>query len=167
MKGITPCLWFDNQAEEAARFYTSIFENSKLGTISYYGEAGSKASGRPKGSVMTVEFELDGRKFLALNGGPEFKFTEAISLVANCKNQDEVDEIWSGLTAGGSESVCGWLKDRYGLSWQVTPTILQEMIEDDDPERADRVMAAMLTMRKIDIATLKEAYEGSPVGARR
>jgi predicted 3-demethylubiquinone-9 3-methyltransferase (glyoxalase superfamily) len=164
MKGLTSCLWFDNQAEEAARFYTSVFKHSKLGSISKYGEAGAKVSGRPKGSTMTVEFEIAGQKFMGLNGGPEFKFSEAISFVVNCENQKEVDDYWSKLSAGGSESVCGWLKDKFGLSWQVVPTVLGEMLTDEDPEKAERVMAAMLTMRKIDIAALEAAYEGSHAG---
>jgi predicted 3-demethylubiquinone-9 3-methyltransferase (glyoxalase superfamily) len=164
MKGITSCLWFENQAEEAARFYTSVFKHAKLGRISRYGDAGSKVSGRPKGSIMTVEFELAGQKFLALNGGPEFKFTEAVSFVVNCENQKEVDDYWAKLSAGGSESVCGWLKDKFGLSWQVTPTVLDDMLTDEDPEKAERVMTAMLTMRKIDIAALEAAYEGTHAG---
>ena len=164
MKGITTCLWFDNQAEEAARFYTSIFKHSKLGRISRYGEAGSQASGRPKGSTMTVEFEVAGQKFLGLNGGPEFKFTEATSFVVNCQDQEEVDEYWAKLSAGGTESVCGWLRDKFGLSWQITPTVLGDMLTDEDPEKAERVMAAMLTMRKIDIAALEAAYEDSHAG---
>jgi len=162
MKGITTCLWFDNQAEAAARFYTSVFKHSKLGSITKYGDAGSQASGRPKGSTMTVEFELAGQKFLGLNGGPEFKFTEATSFVVNCEDQKEVDDYWTKLTAGGgSESVCGWLKDKFGLSWQVVPTALSEMLTDEDPEKAERVMAALMHMRKIDLAALEAAYEGS------
>ena len=165
MKGITTCLWFDNQAEAAARFYTSVFKHSKLGSITKYGDAGSQASGRPKGSTMTVEFELAGQKFLGLNGGPEFKFSEAISFVVNCEDQKEVDDYWTKLTSGGgSESVCGWLKDRFGLSWQVTPTVLNEMLTDEDPEKAERVMAALMHMRKIDLAALEAAYEGSHAG---
>jgi predicted 3-demethylubiquinone-9 3-methyltransferase (glyoxalase superfamily) len=130
MQKITPFLWFDRQAQEAANFYTSIFKNSKIGRISRYGEAGSG----PKGSVMTVEFELDGQKFIALNGGPHFKFTEAISFSVYCKTQDEVDDYWSKLSEGGEEGPCGWLKDKYGLSWQINPTILGEMLSDPDPE---------------------------------
>lgn len=168
MKGLTSCLWFDNQAEEAARFYTSVFKSAKLGKITKYGEAGAKASGRPKGSTMTVEFEIAGQKFMGLNGGPEFKFSEAISFVVNCENQREVDEYWTKLLAGGgTESVCGWLKDKFGLSWQITPTVLPEMLQDEDPEKAERVMAAMLAMRKIDIAALEAAYEGTPAGVAR
>jgi predicted 3-demethylubiquinone-9 3-methyltransferase (glyoxalase superfamily) len=159
MQKITPFLWFDNQAEEAARFYTSIFKNSRILSISRYGEAGP----RPAGTVMTVAFELDGQEFTALNGGPEFKFTEAISFVVNCQTQEEVDELWEKLTQGGEEVQCGWLKDKYGLSWQIIPTALMEMLQDKDAERAQRVMKAMLQMKKIDIPTLKQAYEGQLV----
>jgi predicted 3-demethylubiquinone-9 3-methyltransferase (glyoxalase superfamily) len=155
MQKITPFLWFDRQAQEAANFYTSIFKNSKIGRISRYGEAGSG----PKGSVMTVEFELDGQKFIALNGGPHFKFTEAISFSVYCKTQDEVDDYWSKLSEGGEEGPCGWLKDKYGLSWQINPTILGEMLSDPDPEKSKRVMQAMLKMKKIDIEGLKKAYD--------
>jgi predicted 3-demethylubiquinone-9 3-methyltransferase (glyoxalase superfamily) len=161
MQRIQPCLWFDGQAEEAASFYVSIFKSSKILHVARYGEAAAQASGRPKGSVMTVEFELDGQRILALNGGPEFKFSEAISLIVNCKDQKEVDEYWAKLSAGGEESVCGWLKDKFGLSWQITPTVLPEMLHDKDPKKAERVMIAMLQMKKIDIATLKKAYESS------
>lgn len=157
---LSVCLWFDDQAEEAVKFYVSIFANSKIGRVTHYDEEGAKAAGRPKGSVMTVAFELDGQEFMALNGGPLFKFTEAISLVVNCETQDEVDAYWKKLSAGGQEVQCGWLKDRFGLSWQVVPTILPEMLQDKDPEKAKRVMAAMLKMKKIDIASLKKAYEG-------
>jgi predicted 3-demethylubiquinone-9 3-methyltransferase (glyoxalase superfamily) len=155
MQKITPFLWFDHQAQEAANFYTSIFKNSKIGRISRYGEAGPG----PKGSVMTVEFELDGQKFIALNGGPHFKFTEAISFSVYCKAQDEVDDYWSKLSEGGEEGPCGWVKDKYGLSWQINPTILGEMLSDPDPEKSKRVMQAMLKMKKIDIEGLKRAYE--------
>ena len=160
MQKITPFLWFDDQAEEAVKFYTSIFKNSGIGKIARYDKAGEKASGRRAGSVMTVEFQLEGQEFLALNGGPHFKFTEAISLVVNCETQDEVDHFWEKLSAGGQEVQCGWLKDRYGVSWQIVPTVLPEMLQDKDPEKARRVMAAMLKMTKIDIASLKHAYEG-------
>jgi predicted 3-demethylubiquinone-9 3-methyltransferase (glyoxalase superfamily) len=156
MQKITPFLWFDTQAEEAAKFYASIFPNSKILNVARYGEAGPG----PKGSVMTVEFELDGQRVIALNGGPQFKFTEAISLSVACKTQKEVDRYWSRLLRGGEEGPCGWLKDKYGLSWQVTPTILGEMLSDPDPKKSKRVMEAMLKMRKIDIAGLKRAYEG-------
>jgi predicted 3-demethylubiquinone-9 3-methyltransferase (glyoxalase superfamily) len=155
MQKITPFLWFDNQAEEAANFYVSIFKNSKIVTITRYGEAGPG----PKGSVMTVAFQLDGQEFIALNGGPQFKFTEAISLSVNCKTQQEVDEYWKKLAAGGEEGPCGWLKDKYGLSWQVNPVILGEMLSDPDPQRSKRVMEAMLKMKKIDIAGLRRAYD--------
>jgi predicted 3-demethylubiquinone-9 3-methyltransferase (glyoxalase superfamily) len=155
MQKITTFLWFDNQAEEAANFYASIFKNSKILGMSHYGDAGP----RPKGSVLVVSFQLDGQNFLALNGGPHFKFTEAISLVVNCETQQEVDEMWNKLSAGGEESQCGWLKDKYGLSWQVVPTILNEMLRDKDPEKANRVMQAILQMGKLDIKVLKQAYD--------
>jgi len=157
---ITPFLWFDDQAEAAANFYVSIFKNSKIGSITRYDEEAAKAAGRPKGSVMTVAFDLDGQDFTALNGGPLFKFTEAISLVVNCQTQEEVDHFWEKLSAGGEEVQCGWLKDRFGVSWQVVPTVLVEMLQDKDPEKSKRVMAAMLKMKKIDIEPLKKAYEG-------
>ena len=156
---ITPFLWFDNQAEEAVNFYTSIFENSKIGSAARYDEEGSKAAGRPKGSVMTVAFQLAGQDFLALNGGPVFKFSEAVSFVVNCESQKEVDHFWEKLSAGGEEVQCGWLKDKFGLSWQVVPTVLSEMLQDKDAQKAKRVMAAMLKMKKIDIAELRRAYE--------
>ena len=157
---ITPFLWFDNQAEEAANFYVSIFKQSKIGAITRYDDESSKAAGRPKGSVMTVEFELDGQKFTALNGGPLFKFTEAISLVVNCENQKEVDHFWDKLSAGGEEVQCGWLKDRFGVSWQVVPTVLLELLQDKDPERSRRAMSAMLKMKKLDIDALQKAHQG-------
>jgi predicted 3-demethylubiquinone-9 3-methyltransferase (glyoxalase superfamily) len=157
---ITPFLWFDHQAEEAADFYTSIFKNSRIRDSARYDEEASKASGRPKGSVMTVAFELDGQEFTALNGGPMFKFTEAISLVVHCETQPEVDHFWEKLSAGGQEVQCGWLKDKFGVSWQVVPTVLPEMLQDKDPEKAKRVMAAMLQMKKLSIPELKRAYEG-------
>ena len=160
MQKISVCLWFDSQGEEAARFYTSVFRNSKVGHVTRYDEAAAKAAGRLQGSVMTVEFELDGQRFMALNGGPLFKFTEAISLVVNCETQTEVDHFWEKLSAGGQEVQCGWLKDRFGVSWQIVPTILPEMLQDKDPEKAKRVMAAMLKMKKIDIEGLKQAYGG-------
>lgn len=153
MQKITPFLWFDTQAEEAAKFYTSTFPNSRIVTVARYGDAGPG----PKGSVMTVEFELDGQRMIALNGGPQFKFTEAISLSVDCKDQAEVDHYWNKLLQGGKESQCGWLKDRYGLSWQINPTVLGEMLSDPDPKKAKRVMEAMLKMKKIDIAALKAA----------
>ena len=160
MQKITPFLWFDDQAEEAAKFYTSVFENSKVGKILRYDEAAAKAAGGPVGSVLTIEFEIGGQKFTALNGGPEFKFNEAISFVVNCDTQEEVDYFWEKLSAdGGQESECGWLKDKFGVSWQVVPTVLIEMLQDKDSEKSERVMKAMLQMQKIDIKTLKEAYE--------
>ena len=158
---ITPFLWFDDKAEEAAKFYTSIFKNSQIGKITRYDEEASKPTGRPPGSVMTVEFQLDGQNFVALNGGPVFKFTEAVSFVVNCETQNEVDYFWSKLSAGGEESRCGWLKDKFGLSWQVVPVVLIEMLADKDTARAKRVMHAMLQMDKIDIPTLKKAYDGN------
>jgi predicted 3-demethylubiquinone-9 3-methyltransferase (glyoxalase superfamily) len=159
---ITPCLWFDDQAEEAARFYTGIFKNSRIGKISRYGEAGHEVHGRPAGSVMVVEFEIDGQTFHALNGGPHFKFTEAISLEVGCDTQEEVDYYWEKLSEGGDErsQQCGWLKDRYGLSWQIVPTILSAMVSDPDREKSARAMEAMLRMKKLDIAELKRAYAG-------
>ncbi len=160
MKGITPCLWFDDQAEDAARFYTTVFKDSKVGTISRYGEAGAAASGMPKGTAMTVEFELAGQPFMGLNGGPQFKFSEAVSFVINCDNQQEIDHYWKRLSEGGSEGPCGWLKDRYGLSWQVVPVALAQMVNDRDRAKAERVMTAMLEMQKIDLATLLKAYDG-------
>jgi predicted 3-demethylubiquinone-9 3-methyltransferase (glyoxalase superfamily) len=159
MQKITPFLWFDGKAEEAAKFYTSVFKNSKIGKIARYGKEGYEVHQKPAGTVMTVEFEIDGQKFVALNAGPEFKFNEAVSFAVDCKSQEEVDTYWKKLTEGGEESVCGWLKDKYGLSWQITPTVLGEMLADKNPEKAGRVMAAMLKMKKIDIATLKKAYD--------
>ena len=158
MQKITPFLWFDDQAEEAAKFYTSIFKNSKIGKVSRYGREGYKVHGKKAGTAMTVEFEIDGQKIIALNGGPQFKFSEAISLSVDCKTQEEVDELWEKLTKGGEEGACGWLKDKYGLSWQINPTIIGEMLADKDPKKAGRVMTAMLKMKKIDIKTLKKAY---------
>jgi predicted 3-demethylubiquinone-9 3-methyltransferase (glyoxalase superfamily) len=156
MQKITPCLWFDDQAEEAMNFYVSIFRNSKVGKITRFGEAGPGQ----KGTVMSVTFQLDGQDFLALNGGPIFKFTEAISLFVNCETQQEVDELWEKLSAGGEESRCGWLKDKYGLSWQIIPSTLIKMLGDTDGEKAKRVMQAMLQMGKIDISRLQRAYDG-------
>jgi predicted 3-demethylubiquinone-9 3-methyltransferase (glyoxalase superfamily) len=156
MQKIVPFLWFDTQAEEAAKFYVSLFKNSKIGAVSRYGEAGPG----PKGTAMSVSFQLNGQDFYALNGGPLFKFTEAISLYINCETQEEVDELWEKLSAGGSKSQCGWLKDRYGLSWQVIPTALGKLLGDKDPAKAKRVMEAMLKMAKIEIKKLEQAYEG-------
>ena len=161
MQKITPFLWFDDQAEEAVRFYTSSFKNSKTGRILRYDEESAKASGRPVGSVLTIEFEIEGQKFVALSGGPQFKFNESVSFVVNCDTQEEVDYYWGKFTAdGGQESACSWLKDKFGLSWQVTPTVLIDMLHDKDSEKAERVMKAMLQMQKIDIDKLKAAYEG-------
>ncbi|MFN2498862.1 MAG: VOC family protein [Pyrinomonadaceae bacterium] len=161
MQKITPFLWFDNNAEEAVNFYVSLFKNSKVGKVTRYDEASSKAAGRPEGSVMTMEFQLEGQNFSAINGGPHFKFTEAVSLVVDCETQEEVDYFWGKLSAdGGQESQCSWLKDKYGLSWQITPRVLIEMLGDKDPQKAQRVMEALLQMKKIDIATLKRAYDG-------
>jgi predicted 3-demethylubiquinone-9 3-methyltransferase (glyoxalase superfamily) len=154
---ITPFLWFDHQAEEAAAFYVSIFDNSRITSVNRYDEASSNAAGRPKGSVMTVAFELDGQTFTALNGGPLFKFTEAISLVVHCQTQKEVDHFWEKLSAGGQEVQCGWLKDRFGVSWQVVPDALFELLQNPNPEKAKRVMGAMLQMKKIDVEGLRRA----------
>jgi predicted 3-demethylubiquinone-9 3-methyltransferase (glyoxalase superfamily) len=161
MQKITPFLWFDHQAEEAAKFYTSVFKNSKVGKILRYDEASAKAAGGTVGSVLNIEFEIGGQKFTALNGGPEFKFNESISFVVNCDTQKEVDYFWEKLTAGGGqESHCGWLRDKFGVSWQIVPTVLIEMLHDKDSEKSERVMKAMLQMQKIDIKLLKEAYAG-------
>jgi predicted 3-demethylubiquinone-9 3-methyltransferase (glyoxalase superfamily) len=157
---LTPFLWFDNQAEEAARFYTSVFKKSKILNVARYSEAGSNASGRPKGSVMTVVFEIEGQRFIALNGGPYFKFNEAVSFVVNCNTQAEVDKFWKKLSAGGQEGQCGWLKDKYGLSWQIVPATLGDLLSGKDAVRLQRVMEAVLKMRKLDIKTLKKAYDG-------
>ena len=162
MQKITPFLWFDDKAEEAASFYVAIFKNAKIGTVTRYDEEGAKASGRPKGTVMTVTFQLEGQEFIALNGGPVFKFSEAISFLVNCETQEEVDELWKKLSEGGEEGPCGWLKDKYGLSWQIVPTVLGEMLQDKDAEKSARVMQAMLQMKKIDIEGLKKAYELVP-----
>ena len=163
MQKITSFLWFNGNAEEAAKFYTSIFKNSKIGRILRYSEEVAKVSqsGQPVGSVLTIEFEIEGQKFVALNGGPQFKFNESISFVVNCETQKEVDYFWEKLTAdGGEESACGWLRDKFGVSWQVTPTALIDMLHDKDSAKSERVMNAMLQMQKIDIETLKIAYRG-------
>ena len=151
---ITPFLWFDHQAEEAVKFYTSVFRNSKVETTTRYTEVGPG----PKGTVMTIAFELAGQQFVALNGGPQFKFTEAISFVVNCETQEEVDEYWEKLSEGGEKVQCGWLKDKYGMSWQIVPTILNQLIQDQDTEKSQRVMKAMLQMKKLDIGRLEQAY---------
>jgi predicted 3-demethylubiquinone-9 3-methyltransferase (glyoxalase superfamily) len=161
MQKITPFLWFNDKAEEAVNFYVSIFKNSKFGSIARYGEAGAEVSGRPKGTVMTVTFQLDGEEFVALNGGPHFTFTEAISLVVNCETQREVDELWEKLSEGGAKKQCGWLKDKYGLSWQIVPSVLGKLMQDKDAERTNRVMKAMLQMKKIDISLLERAYKNA------
>ncbi|MBA3720391.1 MAG: VOC family protein [Nocardioidaceae bacterium] len=150
---MTPSLWFDTQGEEAAKFYTSVFDNSRIVDVTHYGEAGP----RPAGTVMTVVFELDGQQFTALNGGPEFTFDEAISFEISCETQDEVDRLWDVLSEGGEKGPCGWLKDRFGVSWQVIPTALPELLADPDPQRAQKAMAAMLQMQKIDVAELERA----------
>ena len=159
MQKITPFLWFDDNAEEAVKFYTSIFKNSKIGKIARYDKAGEKAAGRPAGWVMTIEFQLEGQEFVALNGGPHFKFTEAISFVVNCQKQEEVDYYWEKLSEGGKEVQCGWLKDKFGLSWQIVPTVLGELLSDKDALKSQRVMEAMLQMVKLDIKKLKQAAE--------
>jgi predicted 3-demethylubiquinone-9 3-methyltransferase (glyoxalase superfamily) len=158
MLKITPFLWYDNQAEEAAKFYVSIFKNSKITSVSRYGDEAAKVSGRPAGSVMTVAFTLDGQDFTALNGGPLFKFTEAISFVAHCKTQEEVDHLWEKLSQGGQKSQCGWLKDKYGVSWQVVPDVLMELMQDKNPAKSEKVREAMLQMNKIEIKALKQAH---------
>jgi predicted 3-demethylubiquinone-9 3-methyltransferase (glyoxalase superfamily) len=156
MQKITPFLWFNDNAEEAMNFYISIFKNAKVLNVARYGEAGPGANG----TVMTATFQLDGQEFVALNGGPHFKFTEAISFVVYCETQEEVDKFWEKLSEGGEKSRCGWLKDKYGLSWQIVPTVLAELYQDKDAEKTKRVMEAMLKMDKLDIKTLKQAYEG-------
>ena len=165
LQRITPCLWFDNQAEEAARFYTGIFKNSKVTQISHYGEAGQEVHGQKPGSVMIVAFELDGHSFTALNGGPAFKFNEAVSFQVQCDTQEEIDHYWALLSAGGDVKAqqCGWLKDKYGASWQIVPRIMGELMTSGDAARSDRVMAAMLKMKKLDLAVLNHAFAGQPV----
>jgi predicted 3-demethylubiquinone-9 3-methyltransferase (glyoxalase superfamily) len=158
MNKITPCMWFDTEGEDAAKFYMSIFPNSKIGEITHYGSAGP----RPEGTVMTVEFELDGQPFVALNGGPDFTFSEAISFQVSCETQEDVDSYWDKLAEGGEEGPCGWLKDKFGLSWQIIPTALPRLLSDPDSEKAQRVMAAMLEMKKIDIDELEQAAEKVP-----
>src|SRR5437667_445090 len=158
MQKITPFLWFEDKAEEAVSFYVSIFKNSKVANITRYGEEVAAVAGRPKGTVMTVAFDLEGQEFTALNGGPQFKFTEAISFVVNCKTQEEVDEFWEDLSAGGEKGQCGWLKDKYGVSWQIVPPILGELLNDEDDAKSKRVVQAMLKMDKLDIKKLNLAY---------
>ena len=161
MQKITPCLWFDNNAEEAVNFYTAIFKNSKIGNISRYGEAGYEIHGKPAGTVLTMEFELNGQTFTALNGGPVFKFSEAISFQVGCESQEEVDYYWGELSDGGDKKAqqCGWLKDKYGVSWQIVPTVLGKMLQDKDAKKSERVMKALLQMKKLDIQGLKRAYD--------
>ena len=160
---ITPCLWFDNEAEDAARFYVSVFPDAAVEHIARYGKEGFDVHGKPAGSVLTVSFRLLGQDFLALNGGPHFNFTEAVSFIVQCEDQAEIDRYWVALGAGGDPKAqqCGWLKDKYGLSWQIVPTVLPEMLKDEDRERANRVMAALLAMKKLDIAALRRAYQGA------
>jgi predicted 3-demethylubiquinone-9 3-methyltransferase (glyoxalase superfamily) len=160
LQKITPCLWFDSEAEEAARYYVSVFRNARIGKISRYGEEGFEIHGRPAGSVMTVEFEIEGQTFTALNGGPHFKFNEAISFQIPCETQKEIDHYWEKLSAGGEIGQCGWLKDKFGVSWQIFPTALPDMMRDSDKAKAARAMRAMLGMKKFDIAELRTAYEG-------
>ena len=160
MQRITPNLWFDTEAEEAADFYISVFKNSRVVSMAHYPEG----SPGPAGTVMVVEFELDGQRFVGINGGPQFKFTEAVSLQINCETQEEIDHYWEQLSEGGEEGPCGWLKDRYGLSWQVTPAGMDEVFSDPDPKRAQRAMQAMLKMSKLDIAELRRAADGVPAG---
>ena len=160
MQKITPFLWFDNQAEEAVEFYTSIFKNSKVGRIARHTEEAAEKTGRPVGSVLTIEFEIEGQKFVALNGGPLFKFNESVSFEVNCETQEEIDYFWDKFTAdAGQESACGWLKDKFGLSWQIVPTVLIDMLHDADRAKSGRVMHAMFQMKKIDIKALKDAYK--------
>ena len=166
---IAPCLWFDTQAEEAARYYTGIFKNSKMGKISYYTEAGSGTHGKRAGTVLTASFELNGQPFTALNGGPQFKFNEAISLQIMCKDQEEIDYYWNKLGQGGDPDaeICGWLKDKFGVSWQVVPAAMADMMADPDTEKTSRVMDAVMQMKKLDIAQLQRAYDGETAGSQR
>jgi predicted 3-demethylubiquinone-9 3-methyltransferase (glyoxalase superfamily) len=161
MQKITPCLWFDGKAEEAAKFYVSIFKDSKIGNVTRYGKEGYEIHGGKAGSVLTVDFEIEGQKFVALNGGPIFKFNEAISFQVRCETQKELDYYWEKLSEGGDEQAqqCGWLKDKYGVSWQITPIVLEKMLQDKDTKKSDRVMKALLQMRKLDITTLMQAYK--------
>jgi predicted 3-demethylubiquinone-9 3-methyltransferase (glyoxalase superfamily) len=161
---ITSNLWFEYQAEEAARYYTSIFKNSKIGRITHYGKEGFEIHHQPEGKVLTVEFQIEGQDFLALNGGPEFKFSEAISFIVNCETQQEIDYYWEKLSAGGDMNAqqCGWLKDKFGVSWQVVPNLLSDMLSDADKAKSERVMKALMRMKKLDIATFRHAYNNEP-----
>ncbi|MDP9131584.1 MAG: VOC family protein [Nitrospirota bacterium] len=159
MQKITPCLWFDDQAEEAARFYVSVFKNSAFGHVTHYDESSAEVSGRPKGSVLTATFTIDGQEFVALNGGPDFKFSEAISLMVNCETQKEIDEMWEKLSRGGEEGQCGWLKDKYGLSWQILFPAWDEMLRDKDTKKSEAVMKVILQMTKPDMKTIQDAYD--------
>ncbi|MCE5186650.1 MAG: VOC family protein [Planctomycetaceae bacterium] len=161
MQKFMPCLWFDDNAEAAVKFYTSVFRGSKITGITYYGKAASKAAGRPEGSVLTISFQLAGQEFLALNGGPVFTFSPAISFMVNCRTQKEIDRLWQKLSAGGDKQAqaCGWLKDKFGVSWQIVPAVMGEMIQDSDPRKVENVMKAMLQMKKLDIKKLKQAYK--------
>ena len=159
MQKITPFLWFDDKAEEAVNLYVSVFKNSEITGITRYGEAGSEVAGRPKGTIMTIAFQIEGQEFVALNGGPVFTFSPAISFVVNCETQEEVDQLWEKLSEGGETEQCGWLRDKYGVSWQIVPTILGEMLQDKNAEKSARVMKAMLQMKKIDINGLEQAYQ--------
>lgn len=160
MQQIIPCLWFNGNAEQAVNFYLSVFKDSKIGTTTYYDEASSKASGQPLGSVLTIIFELNGQSFMALNGGPAFRFTEAVSFMIYCKNQEEIDYYWANLSSGGQEGPCGWLKDQFGLSWQVVPAKWESLMAGKDPVKSERAMRAMMQMGKLDIRKLEEAYDG-------
>lgn len=159
MQKITPFLWFDGKAEEAVNFYVSIFDKAKIGDVSRYDDVSSKASGQPEGKVMTIEFQIEGEDFVAINGGPEFKFTPAVSFMVYCDTQEKIDKLWDKLSDGGKPMQCGWVTDKYGVSWQITPTVLMEIIREKDPVKYKRVMEAMLKMEKLDIKTLKQAYE--------
>ena len=159
MRQIVPNLWFDNEAEEAAKFYTSIFKDSKILDTTYYPEAATEVSGKPAGSVLTVEWEIEGNRFVGLNGGPEFKFNEAVSFAVECEDQAEVDYFWEKLTDGGEESMCGWLKDKFGLSWQIFPKGLNEMLKDDNPDKVNAAMTAFLSMKKLELAPIKKAFD--------
>src|SRR5919202_4560282 len=160
IRKIIPHLWFEDNAEEAAKFYTSIFKNSRITDITHYGESAAEVSGRPKGTVMTVTFELEGQRFMALNGGPIFKFSPAISFLVNCETQKEVDDLWEKLSEEGEVEQCGWLKDKFGVSWQIVPSVLGEMMQDKDAEKSEKVMKALIQMKKIDILSLQKAYAG-------